>query len=30
MLNENKIKLPKVATLEDYGIEKQGDKYVLF
>ena len=30
MLNEQKIKQPKVATLEYYGIEKQGDKYVLF
>ena len=29
MLNENKIKMPKTATLEYYGIEKNGDKYVL-
>ena len=30
MLNENKIKQPKQQTLEYYGIDKQGDKYVLF
>ena len=30
MLNENKIKMPKTATLEYYGINKEGDKYVLF
>ena len=30
MLNENKIKQPKSTTLEYYGIDKQGDKYVLF
>ena len=30
MLNENKIKQPKTTTLEYYGIEKQGDKYVLY
>ena len=30
MLNENKIKQPKTTTLEYYGIDKQGDKYVLF
>ena len=30
MLNENKIKQTKTTTLEYYGIEKQGDKYVLF
>ena len=29
MLNENKIKMPKTATLEYYNIEKDGDKYVL-
>ena len=29
MLNENKIKQPKQQTLEYYGIEKNGDKYVL-
>ena len=29
MLNENKIKMPKTATLEYYGIEKNGEKYVL-
>ena len=29
MLNENKIKTPKDATLQYYGIEKNGDKYVL-
>ena len=29
MLNENKIKMPKIATLEYYGIEKNGEKYVL-
>ena len=28
MLNENKIKQPKQQTLEYYGIDKQGDKYV--
>ena len=30
MLNENKIKMPKTTTLEYYGIDKQGDKYVLY
>jgi len=30
MLNENKIKQPKTTTLEYYGINKDGDKYVLF
>ena len=30
MLNENKIKQPKQQTLEYYGIDKNGDKYVLF
>ena len=30
MLNENKIKMPKTATMEFYGIEKDGDKYVLY
>ena len=30
MLNESKIKQPKQQTLEYYGIDKQGDKYVLF
>ena len=30
MLNENKIKQPKSTTLEYYGIDKQGDKYVLY
>ena len=30
MLNENKIKMPKTATMEHYKIEKDGDKYVLF
>ena len=30
MLNDNKIKQPKQQTLEYYGIDKQGDKYVLF
>ena len=30
MLNESKIKQPKQQTLEYYGIEKNGDKYVLF
>ena len=30
MLNENKIKQPKSTTLDYYGIDKQGDKYVLF
>ena len=30
MLNEQKIKQPKTTTLEYYGIEKNGDKYVLF
>ena len=30
MLNENKIKQPKTTTLEYYGIEKDGDKYVLY
>ena len=30
MLNENKIKMPKTTTLEYYGIEKDGDKYVLY
>ena len=29
MLNENKIKQPKTATLEYYNIEKEGDKYIL-
>ena len=29
MLNENKIKMPKTATMEHYKIEKEGDKYVL-
>ena len=29
MLNEKKIKMPKDATLQYYGIEKNGDKYVL-
>ena len=29
MLNENKIKQPKTATMEHYKIEKEGDKYVL-
>ena len=29
MLNENKIKMPKVGTMEHYKIEKDGDKYVL-
>ena len=29
MLNENKIKQPKQQTLEYYGIQKDGDKYVL-
>ena len=29
MLNENKIKMPKTATLAYYGIEKNGEKYVL-
>ena len=29
MLNENKIKQPKQQTLEYYGIDKNGDKYVL-
>ena len=29
MLNENKIKQPKTATLEYYNIEKEGDKYSL-
>ena len=29
MLNENKIKTPKDATLQYYGIEKNGDRYVL-
>ena len=29
MLNENKIKQPKQQTLEYYGIEKDGDKYIL-
>ena len=29
MLNENKIKMPKTATLEYYGIEKNAEKYVL-
>ena len=30
MLNENKIKQPKTTTIEYYGIDKQGDKYVLY
>ena len=30
MQNENKIKQPKQQTLEYYGIDKNGDKYVLF
>ena len=30
MLNESKIKQPKQQTLEYYGINKDGDKYVLF
>ena len=30
MLNENKIKMPKTTTLEYYGINKDGDKYVLY
>ena len=30
MLNDNKIKQPKTTTLEYYGIEKDGDKYVLY
>ena len=30
MLNDNKIKQPKTTTLEYYGIDKQGDKYVLY
>ena len=30
MLNENRIKQPKTTTLEYYGIDKQGDKYVLY
>ena len=30
MLNENKIKQPKTTTLVYYGIDKQGDKYVLY
>ena len=30
MLNEKKIKMPKTATMEFYGIEKDGDKYVLY
>ena len=29
MLNEKKIKMPKDATLQYYGIEKNGEKYVL-
>ena len=29
MLNESKIKQPKQQTLEYYGINKDGDKYVL-
>ena len=29
MLNDQKIKQPKVATLQYYNIEKDGDKYVL-
>ena len=29
MLNEQRIKQPKVATLQYYNIEKDGDKYVL-
>ena len=28
-LNEKKIKMPKDATLQYYGIEKNGDTYVL-
>ena len=28
MLNENKIKMPKTTTLEYYGINKEGDKYI--
>ena len=30
MLNDKKIKQPKQQTLEYYGINKDGDKYVLF
>ena len=30
MLNDNKNKQPKQQTLEYYGINKDGDKYVLF
>ena len=30
MLNDNKIKQPKQQTLEYYGINKDGDKYVLY
>ena len=30
MLNEQKIKQPKVATLQYYNIERDGDKYVLY
>ena len=30
MLNDNKIKQPKQQTLEYYGLNKDGDKYVLF
>ena len=30
MLNESKIEQPKQQTLEYYGINKDGDKYVLF
>ena len=30
MLNESKIKQPKQQTLEYYGINKDGDKHVLF
>ena len=30
MLNDNKIKQPKQQTLEYYGIDKQGDRYVLY
>ena len=30
MLNDNKSKQPKQQTLEYYGINKDGDKYVLF
>ena len=30
MLNENKIKMPKTATMEHYKIEKDGEKYVLY